>query len=265
MGQWTTRFNLLCLLTDFSGTSFSQWLMMGWLSKVVQSPFMSKGIEHSAYHKQDVCAPILHEMECVCVQPSLWIPVQIHGWYLCACSMTTTSFPTPQTIHPSLHLPPSPMSLFVFLYPCLVFPHRKTLVIRILDHEEYDRRASFYIELQEPTWNKRLTGVRVSSRIVRWAVSSLLTSSSFSPSSSYMLSSSLSPISHSALCLFLLSQALPFSLLHCIASGQLCLQEAVGRIISDQFQKVDTWPLQDPSWKALRDIKKQKFSLLRIL
>ncbi|XP_067115277.1 sodium/calcium exchanger 1a isoform X12 [Osmerus mordax] len=41
----------------------------------------------------------------------------------------------------------------------------KTLAIRILDHEEYDRRASFYIELQEPTWNKRLTGVRVSSRI----------------------------------------------------------------------------------------------------
>ncbi|XP_067115278.1 sodium/calcium exchanger 1a isoform X13 [Osmerus mordax] len=34
----------------------------------------------------------------------------------------------------------------------------KTLAIRILDHEEYDRRASFYIELQEPTWNKRLTG-----------------------------------------------------------------------------------------------------------
>ncbi|XP_067115275.1 sodium/calcium exchanger 1a isoform X10 [Osmerus mordax] len=33
----------------------------------------------------------------------------------------------------------------------------KTLAIRILDHEEYDRRASFYIELQEPTWNKRLT------------------------------------------------------------------------------------------------------------
>ncbi|XP_067115267.1 sodium/calcium exchanger 1a isoform X3 [Osmerus mordax] len=35
----------------------------------------------------------------------------------------------------------------------------KTLAIRILDHEEYDRRASFYIELQEPTWNKRLTAV----------------------------------------------------------------------------------------------------------
>ncbi|XP_071369200.1 sodium/calcium exchanger 1-like isoform X21 [Centroberyx affinis] len=36
----------------------------------------------------------------------------------------------------------------------------KTVAVRILDHEEYDKQASFYIELQEPYWNrKRWTGV----------------------------------------------------------------------------------------------------------
>ncbi|XP_071369194.1 sodium/calcium exchanger 1-like isoform X16 [Centroberyx affinis] len=35
----------------------------------------------------------------------------------------------------------------------------KTVAVRILDHEEYDKQASFYIELQEPYWNrKRWTG-----------------------------------------------------------------------------------------------------------
>ncbi|XP_041838845.1 sodium/calcium exchanger 1-like [Melanotaenia boesemani] len=31
----------------------------------------------------------------------------------------------------------------------------KTIAIRIIDHEEYDKEASFYIELQEPYWNRR--------------------------------------------------------------------------------------------------------------
>ncbi|XP_071369193.1 sodium/calcium exchanger 1-like isoform X15 [Centroberyx affinis] len=36
----------------------------------------------------------------------------------------------------------------------------KTVAVRILDHEEYDKQASFYIELQEPYWNrKRWTGI----------------------------------------------------------------------------------------------------------
>uniref|UniRef100_A0A4W6E330 Solute carrier family 8 member 1a n=1 Tax=Lates calcarifer TaxID=8187 RepID=A0A4W6E330_LATCA len=31
----------------------------------------------------------------------------------------------------------------------------KTISVRIVDHEEYDKQASFYIELQEPYWNRR--------------------------------------------------------------------------------------------------------------
>ncbi|KAM4595229.1 sodium/calcium exchanger 1-like isoform 2-T2 [Fundulus diaphanus] len=31
----------------------------------------------------------------------------------------------------------------------------KTISVRIIDHEEYDRRASFYVELQEPYWDRR--------------------------------------------------------------------------------------------------------------
>ncbi|XP_038835086.1 sodium/calcium exchanger 1-like isoform X17 [Salvelinus namaycush] len=36
----------------------------------------------------------------------------------------------------------------------------KTIAVRILDHDEYERQARFYIELQEPHWKRRLTGVR---------------------------------------------------------------------------------------------------------
>ncbi|XP_030626894.1 sodium/calcium exchanger 1a isoform X14 [Chanos chanos] len=37
----------------------------------------------------------------------------------------------------------------------------KTIMVKILDHEEYDKQANFYIELQEPEWRKRgWTGVR---------------------------------------------------------------------------------------------------------
>ncbi|XP_053193603.1 sodium/calcium exchanger 1a isoform X21 [Scomber japonicus] len=36
----------------------------------------------------------------------------------------------------------------------------KTIAVRIIDHEEYDKQASFHIELQEPYWNgRRWTGV----------------------------------------------------------------------------------------------------------
>ncbi|XP_062294557.1 sodium/calcium exchanger 1-like isoform X14 [Scomber scombrus] len=36
----------------------------------------------------------------------------------------------------------------------------KTIAVKIIDHEEYDKQASFYIELQEPYWNgRRWTGV----------------------------------------------------------------------------------------------------------
>nr|XP_046233366.1 sodium/calcium exchanger 1a isoform X6 [Scatophagus argus] len=31
----------------------------------------------------------------------------------------------------------------------------KTIAVRIIDHEEYDKQASFYLELQEPYWNRR--------------------------------------------------------------------------------------------------------------
>ncbi|XP_037620137.1 sodium/calcium exchanger 1-like isoform X3 [Sebastes umbrosus] len=31
----------------------------------------------------------------------------------------------------------------------------KTIAVSIIDHEEYDKQASFYIELKEPCWNKR--------------------------------------------------------------------------------------------------------------
>ncbi|XP_008297090.1 sodium/calcium exchanger 1-like isoform X5 [Stegastes partitus] len=31
----------------------------------------------------------------------------------------------------------------------------KTIAVRIIDHEEYDKKASFYVELQEPSWNRR--------------------------------------------------------------------------------------------------------------
>uniref|UniRef100_A0A8C7PHG7 Cardiac sodium-calcium exchanger n=1 Tax=Oncorhynchus mykiss TaxID=8022 RepID=A0A8C7PHG7_ONCMY len=33
----------------------------------------------------------------------------------------------------------------------------KTIAVRILDHDEYERQARFYIELQEPHWKRRLT------------------------------------------------------------------------------------------------------------
>ncbi|XP_056135831.1 sodium/calcium exchanger 1a isoform X13 [Lampris incognitus] len=36
----------------------------------------------------------------------------------------------------------------------------KTIAVRIIDHEEYDKQANFYIQLQEPQWNRRRrTGV----------------------------------------------------------------------------------------------------------
>ncbi|XP_028258414.1 sodium/calcium exchanger 1a [Parambassis ranga] len=31
----------------------------------------------------------------------------------------------------------------------------KTIAVRLVDHDEYDKKASFYIELQEPYWNRR--------------------------------------------------------------------------------------------------------------
>ncbi|XP_074484032.1 sodium/calcium exchanger 1a isoform X2 [Sebastes fasciatus] len=38
----------------------------------------------------------------------------------------------------------------------------KTIAVSIIDHEEYDKQASFYIELKEPCWNKRRwTGILV--------------------------------------------------------------------------------------------------------
>ncbi|XP_038835082.1 sodium/calcium exchanger 1-like isoform X14 [Salvelinus namaycush] len=40
----------------------------------------------------------------------------------------------------------------------------KTIAVRILDHDEYERQARFYIELQEPHWKRRLTGVRVTEK-----------------------------------------------------------------------------------------------------
>ncbi|XP_038835088.1 sodium/calcium exchanger 1-like isoform X19 [Salvelinus namaycush] len=35
----------------------------------------------------------------------------------------------------------------------------KTIAVRILDHDEYERQARFYIELQEPHWKRRLTAM----------------------------------------------------------------------------------------------------------
>lgn len=75
-------------------------------------------------------------------------------------------------------LPPSPTSRprpspFPFCFvPCLVSPCRKTIAVRILDHDEYERQARFYIELQEPHWKRRLTGVRVTEKSRRWAQAS---------------------------------------------------------------------------------------------
>lgn len=38
---------------------------------------------------------------------------------------------------------------------------RKSVAVRIIDHEEYDKQASFYVELQAPCWNqRRWTGVK---------------------------------------------------------------------------------------------------------
>ncbi|XP_008297104.1 sodium/calcium exchanger 1-like isoform X17 [Stegastes partitus] len=33
----------------------------------------------------------------------------------------------------------------------------KTIAVRIIDHEEYDKKASFYVELQEPSWISRFS------------------------------------------------------------------------------------------------------------
>ncbi|XP_073322528.1 sodium/calcium exchanger 1a isoform X13 [Pagrus major] len=35
----------------------------------------------------------------------------------------------------------------------------KTVAVRIIDHDEYDKQASFFIELQQPYWNRRWTAV----------------------------------------------------------------------------------------------------------
>ena len=40
------------------------------------------------------------------------------------------------------------------------FVRRKTVAVRIIDHDEYDKQASFFIELQQPYWNRRWTGVK---------------------------------------------------------------------------------------------------------
>jgi len=37
----------------------------------------------------------------------------------------------------------------------LCSPHRKTIKVKILDHEEYDKHANFFLELQEPEWRRR--------------------------------------------------------------------------------------------------------------
>lgn len=33
--------------------------------------------------------------------------------------------------------------------------NRKTIKVKILDHEEYDKHSNFFIELQEPEWRRR--------------------------------------------------------------------------------------------------------------
>ncbi|XP_055359814.1 sodium/calcium exchanger 1-like isoform X4 [Betta splendens] len=35
----------------------------------------------------------------------------------------------------------------------------KMVTVRIIDHEEYDKQANFYVELQEPSWNRRWTAM----------------------------------------------------------------------------------------------------------
>lgn len=46
--------------------------------------------------------------------------------------------------------------------PCVCVPYRKTITIRILDREEYNKQSSFYVLLGEPEWRrnkKERTGV----------------------------------------------------------------------------------------------------------
>lgn len=58
---------------------------------------------------------------------------------------------------PCMHSPPP----FMCVYVCVRY--RKTITIRILDREEYNKQSSFYVLLQSPEWRrsgKEQTGVR---------------------------------------------------------------------------------------------------------
>lgn len=59
-----------------------------------------------------------------------------------------------------MHLPPP---LYVFVCTCVV-SCRKTITVRILDREEYNKESSFYIVLETPEWRRNMkdpTGVIV--------------------------------------------------------------------------------------------------------
>lgn len=82
---------------------------------------------------------IRHSSSCVCVY------VWFHTWQPC-CLLT-------------MHVFISSMCVYVCVW-C-----RKTITIRILDREEYNKQSSFYVLLDSPQWRrsrKEKTGVRAS-------------------------------------------------------------------------------------------------------
>lgn len=121
----------VCMLTrNLTGGHFHvfQWFLL--VSVTPSTGSRSRPI--SSHH-------IRHSSSCVCV--SVWF----HTWLPC-CLLT-------------MHVFISSMCVYVCVW-C-----RKTITIRILDREEYNKQSSFYLLLDSPQWRrsrKEKTGVRAS-------------------------------------------------------------------------------------------------------
>lgn len=85
--------------------------------------------------------------------PPLCVPVFFFG--VCVCVLRAYIV----VCLPCMHSPPP--SVCVVVYVCARY--RKTITIRILDREEYNKQSSFFVLLESPQWirnGKEQTGVR---------------------------------------------------------------------------------------------------------
>lgn len=111
-----------------------------------------------------MCAHYDGEHAAGCVSPHLttsttllcvYASVFLFG-FVCTCIPCHVFFVYYACIH---HLPLC-LCMCVCVYTCI--PYRKTITVRILDREEYNKQSSFYILLETPEWRrsgKKWTGV----------------------------------------------------------------------------------------------------------